>query len=116
MIEEVQAELDRQNMKQPSSMSINQQVSSILRKKDIPGPPSRKASSRRSVTIPKEKPLNPATLLAQKQQLYEGQFNTMAVFDSLPSMYTQEKWTELQQKRRCDLNFEHLYWLSRFDP
>ena len=40
----------------------------------------------------------------------------MEVFDTLPSMYTQEKWAQLQTKRRCDLNFEHLYWLSRFDP
>lgn len=40
----------------------------------------------------------------------------MEVFDSLPSMYTQDKWKELQEKRRCDLKFEELYWLSRFDP
>ena len=40
----------------------------------------------------------------------------MGVFDTLPSMYTEEKWKELQAKKRCDLNFEDLYWLSRFDP
>jgi hypothetical protein len=40
----------------------------------------------------------------------------MAVFETLPSMYTKEKFEDLQSKRRCDLTFEYLYWLSRFDP
>jgi len=40
----------------------------------------------------------------------------MDVFNTLPSMYTKEKWDELQAYRRCDLSYEHLFWLSRFDP
>ena len=40
----------------------------------------------------------------------------MEVFDTLPTMYTKEKWDELKDKRRVDLSFEHLYWLSRYDP
>ena len=56
------------------------------------------------------------TLLATKQTNVINGFNTMEVFDTLPSMYTPERWQELQAKRRSDLNFEHLYWLSRYDP
>ena len=40
----------------------------------------------------------------------------MEVFDSLPSMYTKERWEELQKQRRNNLKFEYLYWLSRYDP
>ena len=40
----------------------------------------------------------------------------MEVCNTLPSMYTEEKWKELQAKQRSELSFEHLYWLSRFDP
>lgn len=40
----------------------------------------------------------------------------MEVFNTLPSMYTEERWAELKAKRRCDLNIEHLFWLSRFNP
>ena len=40
----------------------------------------------------------------------------MEVFDTLPSMYTVKKWEELKAKKRSELNFEHLYWLSRFAP
>lgn len=31
-------------------------------------------------------------------------------------MYTKERWEELSKKRRKDLPFEHLFWLSRYDP
>lgn len=52
----------------------------------------------------------------KKEKIFEGNYNTMSVFDSLPSMYTEEKWEELKEKKRSDLKFEHLYWLSRFEP
>ena len=81
----------------------------------------RKVSSKRSfMSIRSDKskapPLKPHELLRKRQIENNAGFNTMEVFDSLPSMYTQEKWAQLQTKRRSDLNFEHLYWLSRFDP
>ena len=60
--------------------------------------------------------MDPVRLLTHKQPHYQGNFNTMAVFETLPSMYTKEKFEDLKSKRRCDLTFEYLYWLSRFDP
>ena len=60
--------------------------------------------------------LHPVRLLEKKQSHYEGDFNTMEVFNTLTSMYTKERWEELQAKRRGDLNFDHLYWVSRYDP
>lgn len=63
-----------------------------------------------------EKVFDPVEHLEEKKAHYEKGYNTMEVFDSLPSMYTKDKWEALQKKRRCDLNFENLYWLSRYDP
>ena len=31
-------------------------------------------------------------------------------------MYTKQRWEELQAKNRSELSWEHLYWLSRYDP
>ena len=86
-------------------------------------PPSRRFSSRKSLNSdrsksdkPRAPPLKPWEMLMRGHDNIEGMYNTMEVFNTIPSMYTEKKWQELQAKRRCDLNFEHLYWLSRFDP
>lgn len=61
--------------------------------------------------------VSPATLLRNKQAHFDkNDWNTMEVFNTLPSMYTKERWEELQAKKRSDLSLEHLYWLSRYDP
>jgi len=75
-------------------------------------------TSERSTDTKKIKPIpvKAAKLLWLAQQNLEGEYDTMEVFNTLPSMYTEEKWAELKAKRRCDLNIEHLYWLSRFNP
>ena len=57
-----------------------------------------------------------AKKLKVKMDMYEGYFEPMEEFESLPSMYTKEKWAELNKTHRGKLAFENLYWLSRYDP
>ena len=57
-----------------------------------------------------------AKKLKVKMDMYEGYFEPMEEFSSLPSMYTKEKWEELKKTHRGKLAFDNLYWLSRYDP
>ena len=57
--------------------------------------PTSKQSTRRARTSSRQVRVDPVTLLQHKQPHYQGNFNTMAVFETLPTMYTKERFEEL---------------------
>ena len=91
-------------------------ISSIQRKKTEELSLQKKSSRRIPILKDSNRVIRPAESLMRREKVFEGEFNTMSVFDTLPSMYTEERWAELKEKKRSDLKFENLYWLSRFEP